>query len=448
MQEREQQEKTSAPRKTGSGNSRAGAWRSGATPQPQRASGQPNAAPRRQVAGGQGSQKGSAPVKGTVQGKPAAAGARRTQPNAASNGAESPLFSLERPDIEDGGMGALHQAARQQAATGTERRPAQSGEQPQQRPQARRVAPHTQGGVRYQAAASEKERRHYAANGVASPTTSDLRSYRRMRDDSGKGGRKRPPKKRRSGRWVALGVTLVLVVALGLGGLWILRRPGVAAVASSSSALAEPVSSLSPIASVESSEPTWPTTGNYDIAGEPILINLDNPIPDDYTAYQDRMAVNDTELQTPAALAFLDMQAAAAEEGLSLVAVSGYRSHEIQVYLFDMRMQEQLNKGLSEEEAYAEVARFTAPPGTSEHEAGLAVDINVVEEYFEDSAEFDWLQIHAREYGFIMRYPKPDEHITRIGYEPWHYRFVGTNHSYAIWEQSITLEEYLGAWPV
>ena len=85
-----------------------------------------------------------------------------------------------------------------------------------------------------------------------------------------------------------------------------------------------------------------------------------------------------------------------------------------------------------------------AQPGTSEHELGLAVDINPDETMGTGQELYDWLLAHAWEYGFIKRYPADKVDITGISNEPWHYRYVGQEAARAITEQGLCLEEYLG----
>ena len=89
-----------------------------------------------------------------------------------------------------------------------------------------------------------------------------------------------------------------------------------------------------------------------------------------------------------------------------------------------------------------------AVPGTSEHQLGLAVDIiassyQVLDEAQENTAEQQWLMANAHHYGFILRYPSEKSAITGIGYEPWHYRYVGKAAAKEIFEQGLCLEEYL-----
>lgn len=103
--------------------------------------------------------------------------------------------------------------------------------------------------------------------------------------------------------------------------------------------------------------------------------------------------------------------------------------------------------GYSEEGAREEAARWVARPGTSEHETGLAVDIvdkgyQILDRKQEQTPVQQWLMEHCVRYGFILRYPTDKSELTGIGYEPWHYRYVGPEAAAAIMEQGICLEEY------
>ena len=87
---------------------------------------------------------------------------------------------------------------------------------------------------------------------------------------------------------------------------------------------------------------------------------------------------------------------------------------------------------------------YILPPGTSEHNAGLAMDIISQDVDFEKTKAFGWLQEHAQDYGFILRYPKDKEDITKITYEPGHWRYVGKEDAVKIKQSGVCLEEYLG----
>ena len=135
---------------------------------------------------------------------------------------------------------------------------------------------------------------------------------------------------------------------------------------------------------------------------------------------------------------------AAADDGVTLISVSAYRSYNYQNTLYKNRVERcKREEGLDDEAAKKKAATIVAVPGTSEHHLGLAVDINSVETSFENTAAFRWLQKHAADYGFIMRYAEDKQAITKIIYEPWHYRYVGVEHAKAMGELGMCMEEYI-----
>ena len=139
--------------------------------------------------------------------------------------------------------------------------------------------------------------------------------------------------------------------------------------------------------------------------------------------------------------AYRDLVNAAKADGLNIYPISGFRPHSTQISLFNARVEQARNDGYADPEA--EAARHVAKPGTSEHELGLAVDFNSVDEsYFRNTAEAKWLAAHCAEYGFVIRYPEDKESVTGIIYEPWHLRFVGVKHAKRMNELNMCLEEY------
>ena len=124
----------------------------------------------------------------------------------------------------------------------------------------------------------------------------------------------------------------------------------------------------------------------------------------------------------------------AAKDNIKLFVVSGYRTWEKQKSLFN---NSQDKKGLEH------ALLYSAKPGHSEHQLGLAVDFNNTEPSFEKTKQYQWLKQNAYKYGFIERYPKGKEFITGFAYEPWHYRYLGSDVSTKIYEENITYEEYL-----
>lgn len=189
---------------------------------------------------------------------------------------------------------------------------------------------------------------------------------------------------------------------------------------------------------------------NYYEADIPVLLNRYNALPDELLANVEVVEVGvrpdtgEMHYLTPnAAAAFLDMVEAAAADGITLYPVSGYRSHERQLSNYNNSVANYVNQGYSQEQAEALTQMLIAIPGTSEHEAGLAIDINSLEQSFENTEEFVWLQENCNRFGFILRYEKTTYATTGIDYEPWHYRYVGDNHAFAIAELGVTLEEYV-----
>ncbi len=140
------------------------------------------------------------------------------------------------------------------------------------------------------------------------------------------------------------------------------------------------------------------------------------------------------------------MYDAALKDGVTLSPCSGYRSYDLQKNNFENKIRYYMNQGYDKVTATQNAARVILPPGTSEHNAGLAMDIGWVTEDFENSAAFAWLSENAQDYGFIMRYPEAEnkQQITEIIYEPWHWRFVGVDLAKQLKSSGQVLEEYLG----
>lgn len=133
--------------------------------------------------------------------------------------------------------------------------------------------------------------------------------------------------------------------------------------------------------------------------------------------------------------AFNVMAADAAEEGIELSIRSGYRSYERQKEIYNNYVRE---------DGKAEADRYSARPGHSEHQTGLAFDVNSLSQSFENTDEGKWLAENCWKYGFIIRYPKGKEGITGYMYEPWHIRYLGTDTAKKVHDSGLTLEEYLG----
>jgi D-alanyl-D-alanine carboxypeptidase len=147
-------------------------------------------------------------------------------------------------------------------------------------------------------------------------------------------------------------------------------------------------------------------------------------------------------MRQEAARALEQLVAGANTDGIFLAGVSAYRSYAAQKAIF---------KYFVKTDGEAKARTYSAFPGSSEHETGLAIDISGLDgkcaavDCFAGTKEAKWLDRHAAEYGFIIRYPNQKESITGYQYEPWHIRYVGTKVSKEIASTGIILEEYYNA---
>ena len=132
------------------------------------------------------------------------------------------------------------------------------------------------------------------------------------------------------------------------------------------------------------------------------------------------------------------------KDGITNVWVqSAYRSVERQKELYDNKVNEYLKQGKTQEEAEKLTSEYINKPGSSDHNLGLAVDFNYVNNSFAELEAYDWLLENAEDYGFILRYPEDKEDITKIEYESWHWRYVGEEHAKKMNELDMCLEEYI-----
>ena len=156
-----------------------------------------------------------------------------------------------------------------------------------------------------------------------------------------------------------------------------------------------------------------------------LIANKTYDLPEDYAPGVD-----------PTAEAALnELISAAAKDGHTLYMISGYRSYNRQYNLYH---------GYAANSSYEEADTYSARPGFSEHQTGLAFDMNSVEISWANTPEGQWLKNHCAEYGFIIRYPEDKTNITGYIYEPWHIRYLGIETAKAVTESGLTLEEYLG----
>lgn len=203
--------------------------------------------------------------------------------------------------------------------------------------------------------------------------------------------------------------------------------------------------------STSTATPT-PVPLNTDTTTITYLVNRNHPLPEDFvpeglTTPDVLFPFADTSIDkakmTPEAgeaLAVL-FDAAYEEAKLTLYGVSAYRSFARQYTIYATNLATQ---------GIAHTNRYSAAPGRSEHQTGLAIDISCASEgfgletTFADTPEGIWIAENAHRFGFILRYPKDKEHITGYNYEPWHLRYVGTELAAYLFETGLTLDEYYG----
>ena len=173
-----------------------------------------------------------------------------------------------------------------------------------------------------------------------------------------------------------------------------------------------------------------------------VLVNKHCALPADYVPELEVLGAGYGygSLRPEAAQAFRAMADGAREEGVSLRSVSAYRSYASQKITYNNYLKKYRQ---------SVVDTFSARPGHSEHQTGLALDINAASSraHFENTEAFAWLKEHCAEYGFILRYDQGKEDITGYRFEPWHYRYVGVDIAKAVMEQGLAYEEYLALLP-
>lgn len=161
-------------------------------------------------------------------------------------------------------------------------------------------------------------------------------------------------------------------------------------------------------------------------------------VPEDLEIIASRYNPEGLMLRHAARIAFEEMCKNACQEGLELTAISTYRSYYYQwkVYLNN------ITPYMAIEDYRSVRDKVSARPGHSEHQTGLAVDINDLEQTFEATPEGKWLAANSYRYGFILRYPRGKETITGYDYEPWHYRYLGLELAEAVYISNMTYDEF------
>lgn len=172
-----------------------------------------------------------------------------------------------------------------------------------------------------------------------------------------------------------------------------------------------------------------------------IIVNRWNELPEDYSVELTELS-NGQKVDSRIYPYLQEMFDAARAEGVYPVVREGYRTKEEQQEILDDKIQTYINQGYSQSRAERTAKEWVALPGTSEHQLGIAVDINADKSKCSNEEVYAWLAENAYKYGFILRYPLGKQEITGTSYEPWHYRYVGEEAALEIYEQGICLEEY------
>lgn len=179
-----------------------------------------------------------------------------------------------------------------------------------------------------------------------------------------------------------------------------------------------------------------------------VLVNKDNPLPEDYSVTLKTLNNGRSQVDETIYDALREMLTDGSNEGLNFCVASAYRSSERQEEILNADIQAYMAQGMDYGSAYDEAVKQVMPPGYSEHETGLALDIvavdyQLLDENQETTKENIWLRENCWKYGFILRYPADKEDITQIAYESWHFRYVGKEAAEYITKNGICLEEYL-----
>lgn len=174
-----------------------------------------------------------------------------------------------------------------------------------------------------------------------------------------------------------------------------------------------------------------------------VLVNSENELPHDFSpdlAYLDKTRQIDRRIKEELEQMLNDIKKAKIGD---VWVQSAYRSVEYQEKIYNEKIEEYMSLGETRERAEMLTLKVINKPGTSDHNLGLAVDFNYVDYNFDKTHGYEWLTQNAENYGFVLRYRKDKEEITKIDYEPWHWRYVGVEHAKKMNELDMCLEEYV-----
>lgn len=236
---------------------------------------------------------------------------------------------------------------------------------------------------------------------------------------------------------------IIIIVSIALAVVFIIAAVSISVNSLKKENESTDIQTTEPVSTPENSTKEKPAAIPWNL----VLVNPDTPLPENYE-------INVKQLNNGQAVderCYDDLQNMMDDcrsAGFSPIICSSYRTQEKQQMLFDNQVKKWRNQGYSENEAKIEAGKLVAVPGTSEHQLGLALDIvdisyQLLEEKQENTPAQKWLLENSWKYGFILRYPKDKTDITKISYEPWHYRYVGKKAAKEIFDAKICLEEYL-----
>ena len=283
--------------------------------------------------------------------------------------------------------------------------------------------------------------------------------------------RKQSPKRKLHKKYVVRRVSLLLMAfACLVAAAWFGVKTVVTfamskdlAMVSSAENSVEPTSKVTPIVTVTDKE-QGPTLGtsSLDTAAkkveirikkpeapqewELVLVSEENQLPEDFSVELERVYEN-MFLDSRIVNNFKQMIVKAKESGISIEIVKAYVDPADQETEFNEEVSRVMQKGKTAEEAKKMVSKIVSPPWESEHHTGLAVDISSTDcedmEKFDETTAFNWLNEHASEYGFVLRYAKDKEGLTGVDYKPYHFRYVGVEAANDMATHNQCLEEYI-----
>lgn len=177
-----------------------------------------------------------------------------------------------------------------------------------------------------------------------------------------------------------------------------------------------------------------------------ILVNQDVALPENYE-FETHTLNSGLIIDEQCYIDLYRMLKACNDSGYHYNIISAYRDKETQQGILEKNIQQYLDEGMSQEDAEKKTKETVQEVGHSEHETGLALDITDEETYLltedlEKNETVKWFMKNCYSYGFVLRYPKDKEDITKISYEPWHFRYVGEDVAKFMFDNNLCLEEF------